>query len=39
MQREHVAAAEPAGGESGGHPLDAAGELAVGDASARSRRR
>ena len=31
VQREHVAAAEPAGGEAGGHPLDAAGELAVGD--------
>ncbi len=31
VQREHVAAAEPAGGEPGGHALHAAGELAVGD--------
>ena len=31
VQPEHVAAAEPAGGEADGHTLDAAGELAVGD--------
>ena len=31
MQREHVAVTEPAGGEPGGDPLDAAGELAVGE--------
>ena len=39
MQREHVAAAEAAGGEPGGHALDAGGELAVGQRRARSRRR
>jgi hypothetical protein len=31
VQREHVTAAEAAGGEPGGHALHAVGELAVGD--------